>query len=88
MLNIEVRLYGAFREYSQDPWLRLQIEVGTGLIQLREMVRCRLEALQPGSFPADLLAQSVFADETDILPMQTSFTASQKLSLIPPVCGG
>ena len=88
MLNIEVRLYGAFREYSENPWIHVQIEGGSNLDLLREVVRSRLEALQPGSYPADLLAQSVFADDSDILPNHTCFTMSQKLSLIPPVCGG
>jgi molybdopterin converting factor small subunit len=88
MLSIELRLYGAFRDYTADPKLNFELEHGSELESLRDLVRARLEALCPGTDPGDLLAQSVFADEHDILPRDTRFQSSQKLSLIPPVCGG
>lgn len=88
MIEVEVRLYGAFRDYSSDPSLRVTLEEGAGLSHLREELRSRLAALQPAAHPEDLLERSVFADHTDVLPADARFYSPQVLSLIPPVCGG
>lgn len=88
MIEVEVRLYGAFRDYASDPSLKLELAEGASLDQLRAALEEQLAALQPASHPADLLQRSVFADQTDVLPADARLYGRQVLSLIPPVCGG
>lgn len=88
MLEIEIRLYGAFRDYSSEAWVRVEVVPGTSLPELKQVLCARLEAMQPGSHAGALLEQSVFADDSDVLPADMRLSRSQSLSLIPPVCGG
>ncbi len=88
MVDVEVRLYGAFREYSEQSSLRFSLSPGSDLNDLRAVLRAQLEILKPGSHPGDLLEKSVFADAEDILQADYRLVKSQNLSVIPPVCGG
>ncbi len=88
MIELEIRLYGAFRDYSDDPSIRVAVENGVGLDELRRSVLLKLEEMKPMLGAQDLLDRSVFADQTDILPQDRRLYGNQVLSLIPPVCGG
>lgn len=67
MIDIDVRLYGAFREYSQGKVFRCQLAPGSSLNELRAVLAQQLEVLKPGAASRDLLATSAFADDHDIL---------------------
>ncbi len=88
MLEIEIRFYGAFRDYSSQSTVILTVPPLSDLGHLRALLRQRLEILKPGAQPGDLLEKSVFADADDILPADYLLQRSQSLSIIPPVCGG
>ncbi len=88
MLEITLRLYGAFRDVSEKEALYFEIEPTLSLDAFRSLVAARLEILSPGQGTTDLLSKSVFADADDILAADYIFRKSQTLSIIPPVCGG
>ena len=88
MIDVDVRLYGAFREYSQEKVLRFQLEPGSSLEDLRGTLAQHLEVLQPAAATRELVAKSAFASDHDILDENHRLLQSQVLSIIPPVCGG
>ena len=88
MVEVELRFYGAFREYSEQVSMKFLLQVGSGLEELRREVFVRLDHMKPGAATADLLSKSVFADSEDILTESYRFDRSHVLSIIPPVCGG
>ncbi len=88
MLEIQVRLFGAFRDYATHPVLLFECSPGTSIAELRQHVQVRLQAIRPGSNADGLLKQSVFADEQAILNEHFRLERSQELAIIPPVCGG
>ncbi|HYX36071.1 MAG TPA: MoaD/ThiS family protein [Oligoflexus sp.] len=88
MLEINIRLFGAFRDFAQNPMVMLECAPGTSIAELRQQMQSRLENMRPGAGVDDLLKQSVFADERAILSEEFRLERSQELAVIPPVCGG
>lgn len=88
MLEIHVRLFGAFRDFGSKPELLLECAPGTSIAELRLRMQAQLDSLRPGAHAEGLLKQSVFADEQSILGEDFRLERSQQLAIIPPVCGG
>lgn len=88
MLEICIRLFGAFRDLARHPTLKLECAPGTSIAELRQQMLALLENMQPGAGVEGLLQQSVFADERAILKEDFRLERSQELAIIPPVCGG
>jgi molybdopterin converting factor small subunit len=88
MLEITIRLFGAFRDFAKDPSVLLECAPGTSIAELRQQMQSRLENMRPGAGAEGLLKQSVFADERQVLGEDFRLERSQELAIIPPVCGG
>ncbi len=80
-ITITMRLYGAFRSYQDC--VSLSVPAGSPVAAIREAL-CR--ALGPQA--RDLVMDSVFANDTTILPSGFVIDADSTLSVLPPVCGG
>lgn len=87
-MDIQVRLFGAFRDYAQVPVLPFQCEPGIRVKELRQKMRQHLLDSLPNSNAEALLEQSVFANERAVLNEDHVLESSQELAIIPPVCGG
>ncbi len=88
MLEISIRLFGAFRDFAQNPTVTFECAPGTSISELRQQMESRLENMRPGAGAQGLLKQSVFADERQVLGEEFRLERSQELAIIPPVCGG
>ena len=88
MLEIQVRLFGAFRDFADLPTLSITCAPGTSIAELRQKMQQNLMASKSGSHADELLKQSVFADEQAVLGETFILDRSQVLAIIPPVCGG
>ena len=91
MLQIDVRLFGAFRKYSNGAEVTFEVPHGTTVSAVRKYLG---EALRRGAAAfADqpLLDASVLADDDEILDdAQPLGSGADRISLavLPPVCGG
>ncbi len=88
MLEVKVRLFGAFREYSENNVLHFEFEPGASLATIKQSLEHRFSVLRPDKPAAALLAQSVLADDQAVLAEGFVLEKSQELAIIPPVCGG
>lgn len=81
MVQVDVRLFGCFRGRSdQDPMLRLEIPGPATVGELRKLLAERL--------PGGPVAQSVLADESQVLEDGFRIDRDCRLALLPPVSGG
>lgn len=82
--NIQVRLFGAFRSYSQHHRLRMTVNDCATVADLRNALARMLS--DPGA--ARLLAHSAFGTDEQILCPHDSLPESGAIHLLPPVSGG
>jgi len=82
--EVEIRLFGAFRQTGLEDPLRVSIPEHADVAALRRATGERLE-----QFPnaRALLASSAFATATQVLGEHDPVPRGQ-LSILPPVCGG
>lgn len=80
MIDITLRLFGAFREHGQTVVLTLP----------KGASAAEVKAALGKAIPADpaLIADSALADDSTILPGDAVFDADTALAILPPVCGG
>lgn len=82
--NIQVRLFGAFRGYSQRHRLRMTVNDYATVADLRSALARMMR--DPGA--ARLLDRSAFGTDEQILRPQDSLPKSGAIHLLPPVSGG
>lgn len=88
MIQIRLRLFGAFRKYHEGGEISLDLPERSGLSELRSALAARLAESHPGFGEARLLEDSAFADESAILPPDVRFERDCSVAVLPPVCGG
>lgn len=86
-MQIELSLFGAFREFEANARLELTLADAACVRDLRNELQNYGEKHWPG-FKPGLLARSVFASETSILRDAERLPDDGKLALLPPVSGG
>ena len=87
-LTITVKLFGAWREYSQNTEVSFQLTTNADVAMLKQEF---IRSLNPEHFTDNttaLLDSSVFANELEILSGAVRLTQDQTLTILPPVCGG
>ena len=84
MRTIEVRLFGAFRQFGSAPTLRVTVRRGATVADLRAGVA----ELLAGDNAHALLLASAFATDDRMLDDAEVLPASDELAVLPPVCGG
>ncbi len=89
MLDVKVRPFGGFRDYSTEEPIAVRLPEGAGLGELRAALTLRLRELRPDLDPSALVERSAFADETQqILGAADRLQRPCTLFALPPVCGG
>jgi molybdopterin converting factor small subunit len=88
-IRVRVRLFGAFRKYSERAEVALDVPRGTTVAALRRHLGEALRAACPGFADQPLLDISALADDERILD-DAHLLGGDRLSLavLPPVCGG
>ena len=80
-MKIKIRLFGAFRKYSDTGELELEIPENSTVNEL-----CgELRSLIPDE---GLISESAIADESRILEKTEKIKEGSTLAILPPVCGG
>lgn len=87
MMDVEVKLFGAFRDCQSQPQLRLTLPDGATIADLRAALDAHGRAHWPAFKPA-LLARSAFASESCVLRDGEAVPAGVSMAVLPPVSGG
>ena len=80
-LKLSIKFHGIFKSFGE----KLQIEVPSGT-SISEVKKVITETL--GNENHNLIKSSVIANEREILSNVYIVESEQKLSILPPVCGG
>ena len=89
MIDIQLRLFGAFRKYELgESLLRFQIPAGSSVKDVKAVVAARLRERVPEFKEEQLLEDSALADESQVLGNHWVAARGCTLALLPPVCGG
>lgn len=88
MIEVKVRLFGAFRKYGDGREIAVGLPERSGLNELKSALAGKLRAEHAGFSGEGLLASSAFADESVLLPPDMKFERSCSVAVLPPVCGG
>lgn len=88
VIEVKVRLFGAFRKYGDGREIVLELPERSGLSELRSALAACLAENYPEFDEARLLEESAFADETAILASGARFEKNCSVAVLPPVCGG
>lgn len=86
-MNIELSLFGAFRQYEPTARLCLEVADGATVADVRQGVERYAREHWPG-FPPGLLRASAFASEQCVLRDAEPVPADGRMAVLPPVSGG
>lgn len=86
-MKIEVRLFGAFREYVPDALVQLEVADGASVGDVRAALERHGCAHWPGFQPA-LLQRSALASDSSVLRDAEPLPADGRMAVLPPVSGG
>lgn len=87
MQEIELQLFGVYREYQADGVIRLSLPKPAYVADLRAALAAYAEAHWP-SFRPGLLAVSAFASEHSLLRDADPLPDIGGMAVLPPVSGG
>jgi hypothetical protein len=87
-ITITVKLFGEWREYSQDAEVSLKLPINADVATLKQTFIKSLNQELISDNSTALLNSSVFANESEVLSSAAQFTQDQMLTIWPPVCGG
>ena len=87
-MNIQVKLFGAFRDWSSSGSVRLELPTEANVADVRRVLGEQLQQLRPHVDSNALLSDSVFADDESTLLETDPIRPGQDLAILPPVCGG
>lgn len=82
--QIDVRLFGAFRQYGRGALIPVTVAPAATVAALRQALAARLADDNARS----LLDASVFATDEAVLQEQEPVPMDREISILPPVCGG
>lgn len=91
LVTVRIRLFGAFRKYSNGDELALEVARGTTVAALRERLGDALRRGCAAFAEQALLDVSVLADDERILDDGDAVGLGADrvaLAVLPPVCGG
>ena len=80
-ITVNVQLFGAFRKYGE--MAVLEAPAGVRVNELKELLSRWI-----GGMEATLVADSVFANEKEVLAAGAVIEKDANLAVLPPVCGG
>lgn len=83
---IEVKLYGELSKAAQTSLIQLEISEAMTAAQVKDLIKSKILKQVPG-FQEELIDVSALG-ERRIFPDSEVIGEVDKLSLLPPVCGG
>ena len=86
-MNVEIKLFGAFRDYEADARVRLELTPEATVADVRSALASHATVHWPNFRPA-LLAHSAFASEQAVLREGDPIPADGQMAVLPPVSGG
>ena len=86
-MNVEVKLFGAFRDHQPDGCVRLELALGASVGDLRHALEAYAGAHWPAFCPK-LLKYSAFASEKAVLRETDPVPEDGRMAVLPPVSGG
>jgi molybdopterin synthase sulfur carrier subunit len=86
-MKIEVRLFGAFRDYDPAAVVHLELPDDARVADVRAALDAHGRAHWPGFQPA-LLQRSALASENTVLRDHEALPANGRMAVLPPVSGG
>jgi len=88
MIEVELRLFGSFRRYSDTPSVIIRLPEKCTVHACKEIIAQELRRLRPEFGAGDLVFASALADDKAILQDRDEIQSSCTLAILPPVCGG
>ncbi len=86
-MDVQVKLFGAFRDCQPEPQVVLALAEGALVSDLRAALEAHGRAHWPNFNPA-LLARSAFASDSAVLRDAQPVPADVGMAILPPVSGG
>jgi len=87
-ITITIKLFGALRQFSEDHAVIISVPVNSHLNTLKKALVNSLLGSPTSTSNTALFESSVFANDSEILTLETILSKNQTLTLLPPVCGG
>lgn len=94
LMEVRIRLFGAFRDLGVEPEIRVRVAPRSTLAEVRGALGRQLAAAWRQGANTDtreletLIRQSALADESRVLQDSEPVSAGMRLAILPPVCGG
>lgn len=88
MITVELRLFGAFRKYSEGQSITIEIPAKCSVSSLKESIALDMARRRPDLKENKLVFESALANEKEVLHDQDEIQTSCSLAILPPVCGG
>ena len=82
MAELTLRLFGVMRDYAVDGVVRLQVEEGASLQEVKEALGAAL------GVDASILDSVAFGDSRAVLGKEARVSGDTEWAVLPPVCGG
>lgn len=86
-MDIEVQLFGRFRDFSAQPALRIKLDGVRTVAEFRHAFEAWACAHWP-DYPPGLLQGAAIATETELLHADSAMPADGRIAILPPVSGG
>jgi len=86
-MKIEVRLFGAFRDYDPAALVQLELPDDARVADVRAALEAHGRAHWPG-FQPELLRRSALASDTAVLRDHETLPRDGRMAVLPPVSGG
>lgn len=87
MRQVEIQLFGAFREFEPQARVQLALAEDARVGDVRSALAAHAREHWPSFSPA-LLAHSAFASERAVLREGDPIPADGRMAVLPPVSGG
>lgn len=88
MIQIKIRLFGAFRNYGNGESIELEVPRNSSVEDVKDFFSKKLHSLHPDFHNTGLILDSVLASEDEVLDARSRLVSSCSLAILPPVCGG
>ena len=86
-MKVEVKLFGAFRDYQAEAFVRLDVPAQAKVADVRSALSAYAGSHWPQCNPK-LLDYSAFASEQAVLRESDPIPADGQMAVLPPVSGG
>ena len=89
MIQIKVRLFGAFRRYETNQvFVAIEVPESSSVEVVKNSIASYFRAKFENFSDGQLIEDSVIADESHVLGANEIIEQSCTLAILPPVCGG